>query len=233
MSPSFLRERYFSRCGESRERKGENVFRHPPLPARGCCALKRSLPPTLLAHSSVQEDATSWRGQLVLHEAWFASYLAGTLSVSNSTVCDAQLRKSNMLADVRLERTRDNATCVATFMALGLKESSVSRKGCVSGTLLSLCGEQVLASPPYSVVLFLRSPHGLEVTEGRPDCSSNSSPENLRTGGSSFLNPSWMVATQSTPWSSSRRYEQRLKHCQCSMSGSRVLSEKWPMKKPQ
>ena len=30
--PFHLRERYFSRCGESRERKGENVFRHrPPL----------------------------------------------------------------------------------------------------------------------------------------------------------------------------------------------------------
>ena len=144
MSPSFLRERDFSRCGESRERR---------------CAFKRSLPPTLLARASVQEDATSWRGRLVLHEAWFASYLAGTLSVSNSTVCDAQLRKSIMLADVRLERTRDNATWVATFMAgplivpnmicfmrprkaLGLKEASVSRKGCVSGTLLSLCGEK-------------------------------------------------------------------------------------------
>ena len=108
-------ERYFSRCGESRERKGENVFRHPP-PARGRCALKRGLPPTLLARFSVQEDATSRRGRLLLHDAWFASYVAGTLSVSNTTVCDAQLRKSIMMADVRLEGTRDNATWVATFM---------------------------------------------------------------------------------------------------------------------
>ena len=109
-------ERYFSRCGESRERKGENVFRHLP-PARGRCAFKRSLPPTLLARSSVQEDATSTRGRLVLHEAGFASYVAGTLSVSNTTVCDTQLRKSIMMADVRLEGTRDNAAWVATFMA--------------------------------------------------------------------------------------------------------------------
>ena len=75
----------------------------------------------------------------------------------------------------------------------------MSRKGCVSGALLSLCGEKVLASPPNCVVLFLRGPFRLEVIEGRQDRFFNSSPENLRTGGSSTLNSSWMVATQSTP----------------------------------
>ena len=49
LSPSYLqREPCFSRCGARRERKGENVFRHP-LPARGRCAAKRSLPQALLA----------------------------------------------------------------------------------------------------------------------------------------------------------------------------------------
>ena len=38
-SPSCLqRERYVSRCGAKRERKGKNVFRYPPPPARGRCA---------------------------------------------------------------------------------------------------------------------------------------------------------------------------------------------------
>ena len=32
-SSCLQRERYFSRCGVSRERKGKNVFRHPPLEA--------------------------------------------------------------------------------------------------------------------------------------------------------------------------------------------------------
>ena len=64
-SPSCLqRERYFSRCGASRERKGENVVRHP-LPARGRCAAKRSLPQALLARSSVQEGATPRRSRLL------------------------------------------------------------------------------------------------------------------------------------------------------------------------
>ena len=45
----------------------------------------------------------------------------------------------------------------------------------------------------------------LEITEGRQDRSFNSSPENLRTGRSTALNSSWMVATQPTPWSCSRR----------------------------
>ena len=47
----------FQLCGASRERKEENFFRRLH-PARGRCAAKRSLPPTLLARSSVQEDAT-------------------------------------------------------------------------------------------------------------------------------------------------------------------------------
>ena len=51
-------ERYFSRCGAKRERKGKT-------PARGRCTAKRSLPPTLLARSSVQEDATPRRGRLL------------------------------------------------------------------------------------------------------------------------------------------------------------------------
>ena len=65
LSPSCLqRERYFSRCGAKLEREGENVFRYPP-PARGRCAAKRSLPPTLLARSSGQGDAILWRGRLL------------------------------------------------------------------------------------------------------------------------------------------------------------------------
>ena len=76
----------------------------------------------------------------------------------------------------------------------------MSRKGSVSGALLSLCGEKVLASPPNCVVLFLRGPHRLDVTEVRQDRFSNSSPENLRTGGSTTLDSSRMVATQSTLW---------------------------------
>ena len=58
--------------------------------------------------------------------------------------------------------------------------------------------ERKLAFRHQSVALFLRGPHILEVTEGRQDRSSNSSPENLRTGGSTTLNSSGMVATQST-----------------------------------
>ena len=77
MSPSFLRKRYFSRCGESRERKGENVFRHPPR-SRPLC-LKTKFTTDVAGSLIEQEDATSWRGRLVLHEAWFASYLGGNV----------------------------------------------------------------------------------------------------------------------------------------------------------
>ena len=58
-SSCLQRERYSSRCGESREMS----FDIPP--ARGRRALKRSFPLTLLARSSVQEDTTSRRGQLL------------------------------------------------------------------------------------------------------------------------------------------------------------------------
>ena len=50
LSPSCLqRERFSAAVGQNEERKGET-------PARGRCAAKRNLPPTLLARSSGQED---------------------------------------------------------------------------------------------------------------------------------------------------------------------------------
>ena len=48
--PRGFKARHFSRCGAKPERKGKYVFRYLP-PARGRCAAKRSLPPTLLARS--------------------------------------------------------------------------------------------------------------------------------------------------------------------------------------
>ena len=93
LSPSCLqRERYFSRCGAKRERKRQNAFRYLPS-ARGRCAAKRSLPPTLLARSSAQEDAISRRGRLLsgtprlnLVDGHPGSWLLCSSSITWSTV---------------------------------------------------------------------------------------------------------------------------------------------------
>ena len=50
--------------GKTRAERGECPSIFPP-PARGRCAAKRSLPPTLLARSSGQEDAILRRGRLL------------------------------------------------------------------------------------------------------------------------------------------------------------------------
>ena len=94
LSPScFQRERQFSRCGASRERKGENVFRHPS---------SRSTP--------------------LCRKTKFTTGAAGSLLGARR--CD--------------------------FKAL----------------LSSLWRRSACFSPPKCVVLFLRGPHILEVTEG-------------------------------------------------------------------
>ena len=65
LSPSYLqRERCFSRCGASRERKGENVFRRPPPRSRPLCR-KTKFTTGVAGSHPVQEDATPRRGRLL------------------------------------------------------------------------------------------------------------------------------------------------------------------------